>query len=92
MCLFPRDLLASEEDYFGVQTRLLGWNVPAVVYPPWQTVPGVVYPSTDVPAVVYPLTDVPAVVYPLTDVPGVVYPSDRAIEGPYRTLKTHFLS
>ena len=39
------------------------------------------------PAVVYPSTDVPAVVYPLTDVPGVVYPSDRAIEGPYRTLK-----
>ena len=77
MCLFPRDLLASEEDYFGVQTRLLGWNVPAVVYPPWQTVPGVVYPSTDVPAVVYPTTDVPA----------VVYPSDRAIEGPCRTLK-----
>ena len=45
------------------------------------------------PAVVYPSTDVPAVVYPTTDVPAVVYPSDRAIEGPCRTLiKRHSAS
>ena len=87
MCLFPRDLLATEEDYFGVQTRLLGWNVPVVVYPPGRQCRRLFTPSTDVPAVVYPSTDVPAVVYPLTDVPAVVYPSDRAIEAPCWSLK-----
>ena len=77
MCLFPRDLLATEEDYFGVQTRLLGWNVPVVVYPPGRQCRRLFTPSTDVPAVVYPSTDVPA----------VVYPSDRAIEAPCWSLK-----